>query len=300
MACNIDEIREILSEQFSGKELDTKVEEYKAAQTAALALNQEVKTTIDTILERKGTTEDINVSQAHYMKLSADLTTDPEKAIEFAKELRGKDGVTISDQHAQSLLDTLNMFLGNNKKFIRGMNVYLNDKAKENKGIIVFQDEGDTKKGVYLDTYNGAQTAGNQMSAMEVYVHELMHAATEYALNLDKEGVSNQVARLRKLQSDVMATMTIETLLPKHSSYSKEEEIKIAEARLAHLRSKEGLSEFIALGLTNEQVKAKIANTKVYREKVKAKNLWEALVEMIGMLFDTAFQIKRKESKDKP
>lgn len=256
-----------------------------------------VETIADADMKSKGTDEDAKIyDEAFYTDMGAELVKNPKKAVEFARELDALDDVNISDSHRENLVKVLETFLAKGNKFIPEMHVYLNTLAEENGGVIEFQGED---RGIYLNAARGAkQKAGNQMGSMETFTHEIIHAATEYALHTNKAEIAPLVARLRKLQSDTMKEMTVEDLLPKHSPLSEEAEMAIAKKRLSYLRSKDGLSEFITLGLTNEQVMAKLETIMVYKKREAAKGFFGALLEMIKMLFESVMQMRRHETKD--
>lgn len=131
------------------------------------------------------------------------------------------------------------------------------------------------------------QVAGNSMSAAEVYVHELVHAYTAFALRSDNIGASNIRRKLRYLRDRMAEGNDWKMFMPEVSYDAKEEEAN-AKAKWKYVfeNSKDGgLDEFIAHVLTHPILVAKAKSTKVQEQEVK-KTLFDVVVAMFSKLMN--------------
>jgi len=144
-----------------------------------------------------------------------------------------------------------------------------------------------------------ASTVNNnaQLSAQEVYVHELIHAVTENAID------SNPRLRsaLKRLYTQAEKVFTYKDFLPEgEKKPSKEEittaketydyifnstrieEVKVTDPNTGHITTKKinpYLHEFVAYGLSNERMVKKLASikTKQKTKTEKTNTLWDKL-----------------------
>ena len=228
-----------------------------------------------------------------FEKQNLDLVNNPENMIGFMKELYDIDDVKISDEHKARLEKVVGMIAGAGKKFIPDTFVYLNKQASKNGGFIEFSG---SKKGIYIGV-GGNGLNRTEMSAAEAYVHELVHAATEYAKNNNKSEIAMTILRLQDLRADAMKSLKWEDFLPDNQQYSSSEEIESAKKTYKYLTDPDvGLSEFIAMGMTNEKMIKKLEEIKVYRDKdVASKGFFGALYDMVDKLFRFVMSTSRQE-----
>ena len=232
-----------------------------------------------------------------FEKQNDDLIKNPEKIKEFVEELYAHDPVKVSAEHKKNLSKVIDMFVGAGKNFIPEMNVYLNKKAESNGGYIELDGP---EKGIYVGASNKHRPERNAMSAAEAYVHEIIHAATEYAKQNRGGDVARIILRLQKVREDVLKELKVEDFLDVNSKYGTKEEYKLAKERFDYIRDPEvGLSEFIALGLTNEAMIKRLSEIKVYRDpEIKEKGFFNGLIAIVEKLFNFVMQFARKEDKD--
>ena len=231
-----------------------------------------------------------------FEKQNLDLVNNPENMIGFMKELYDIDDVKISDEHKARLEKVVGMIAGAGKNFIPNTFVYLNKQASKNGGFIEFSG---SKKGIYVGV-GGNGLNRTEMSAAEAYVHELIHAATEYAKNNNKSEVAMTILRLQYLRADAMKALEWEDFLPDNQQYNSSEEIESAKKTYKYLTDKEvGLSEFIAIGMTNEKMIKKLEEIKVYRDKdVASKGFFGSLYDMVDKLLRFVMSTSRHERPD--
>ena len=231
-----------------------------------------------------------------FEKQNLDLVNNPENMIGFMKELYDIDDVKISDEHKARLEKVVGMIAGAGKNFIPNTFVYLNKQASKNGGFIEFSG---SKKGIYVGV-GGNGLNRTEMSAAEAYVHELIHAATEYAKNNNKSEVAMTILRLQYLRADAMKALGWEDFLPDNQQYNSSEETESAKKTYKYLTDKEvGLSEFIAMGMTNEKMIKKLEEIKVYRDKdVASKGFFGSLYDMVDKLLRFVMSTSRHERPD--
>ena len=228
-----------------------------------------------------------------FEKQNIDLVNNPENMIAFMESLIDIDDVKISDEHKGRLTSVIKMLADNGKNFIPDTFVYLNKQADRNGGFIEFSG---SKKGIYIGV-GGNGLNRTEMSAAEAYVHELVHAATEYAKQNNKSEVAMTILRLQDLRSDAMKVLKWEDFLPNNQQYNSAEEVSDAKKTYEYLTDPEvGLSEFIAMGMTNEKMIKKLEEIKVYRDKdVSSKGFFNTLYEIIDKLFRLVMSRARSE-----
>lgn len=232
-----------------------------------------------------------------FEKQNEDLIKNPENMKKFVKDLIETDPVKISDEHKKNLSKVIDMFIGASKNFIPEMSVYLSKKAEENGGYIELDGYN---KGIYLGQSAKYRPERNAMSSAEAYVHEIIHAATEYAKQNKGVDIAKTILRLQQLREDVLKVLKVEDFLPTNAQYNTKEEYKLAKERFDYIQDKNvGLSEFIALGLSNESFAKRLGEINAYRDlDVKEKGFFNGLLSIVEKLFRLVLQSARRESKD--
>ena len=149
-------------------------------------------------------------------------------------------------------------------------------------------------------TYNN----NAQLSAQEVYVHELVHAVVDYGIDTNA-AIRNAI---KKLFKQAEKSFTYEHFLPANrtnhtaeeiatakETYNyifnskRTEEITIRDPKTGHLKTKivnPYLHEFVAYGLTNENFIKKLATIKTREKSVVEGNLWKQLVNWFNNLIE--------------
>jgi hypothetical protein len=136
-------------------------------------------------------------------------------------------------------------------------------------------------------------TNSAQPSAQEVYVHELVHGITEYALD-HNPAIRRQ---FKKLYTIAKKHFKYTDLLPGKGPHTNEE-IAYAKELYAHIfvnvqgtkgvsssqTSSPYLHEFITNGLTNELFIKKLATLQSSEKKTASKSIWE---DMLNIFFNT-------------
>ena len=138
----------------------------------------------------------------------------------------------------------------------------------------------DSKQGTDIDSTTGLSIR-SQQSAIEIYAHETIHAATRYALvNLKLTKAYKEIQQLLNLQKAAMEVVTWEDFMPDNYDPNLrdvyEAEAKKTWEYIFNNKNTEelaGLSEFMAYGLTNPKLMAKLKQHTVVEKQAKGSIL---------------------------
>lgn len=192
--------------------------------------------------------------------------------------------------HTEELRGILKNLVGGPIRAIPEMAVYLNEKASVNTGEM-------KNDGVYIDLNRDRRKMSGEMSAAEVYVHEMVHAASVFAINMMKDKVPHELHRLKKIRREMMKVVKPEDLMP-DAVMNKEVEEKLAKDRWDYIfTGKNGLEEFLAYALTNEKLRDKLKDVKIYKDK-KPEGVLNLVVYYLKKLFDMAMMRWRQEDRN--
>lgn len=163
---------------------------------------------------------------------------------------------------------------------------------KDGLRIMLFKTAGepigdfDTKTNT-ISIYLGDVTKSSiGMTPIEVYMHELLHAVTEYAIRSNEPEIQSIVKNAEDIRAKVMkqynsnkAKLDLANRLGMTGTDSK----KIADVTKAYIDYMNGsISEFIAIAMTNKEIQADIANV----DKEKGKGFIERLVRFFSRLLN--------------
>ena len=138
----------------------------------------------------------------------------------------------------------------------------------------------DSKQGTDIDSTTGLSIR-SQQSAVEIYAHETIHAATRYALvNLKLTKAYKEIQQLLNLQKAAMEVVTWEDFMPNNYD-SNLRDVYEAEAKKTweyifnnkNTEELAGLSEFMAYGLTNPKLMAKLKQHTIVEKQAKGSIL---------------------------
>jgi len=224
---------------------------------------------------RLGSNENFKFDRERYEQQELDLLNDLDNAMDMFERLSQIDD-TVSEEHNNRLKRVLRMFTAGVKDYIPDMNFYLNKEAEKSGGVLLY--EGRDTDGVYIGVSPKARATLNQMSAQEVYVHELGHAATVFGMNAPE--AKNAKRRLQQLRRQVREQLTVEDFLPE-ISIDPELERQNAQEMWDYLFNNEntGLEEFLMYALTNEQLASKLDKMVINKPiENEPSNMFDALM----------------------
>ena len=216
------------------------------------------------------------------------------------KKLRDKldklDKVGVSAEHKKRLDAVLDKIISPVMRAIPDMELYLDDKAKRNGGVI-FVDKG--KEEIRIAVGTEGRLFGTDMSAVETLVHELGHGATHYAMNYSKDLIGKQLNQLKRIRSIVMDKIKPEDLLG-DVVIDRETELKIAEERIQYMSrdidGRNSLEEFMMYALTNEPMVKFMSTVSLKDEQVPGKDWFEKLIGVLQSIIELALKAFGKET----
>ena len=240
-----------------------------------------------------GSESETRLDEADFNDIRENINNDPHKIIELIRELDVVDTVEISAEHKTRLTEFLYTFVDTSKKYMPDIAIKLNKMAEVNAGAM----NVDAKE-IYVGT-GAQQTSGLDKSSTEILLHEIAHAVSEYARLSKDPGLHATMSRMERLYLQAKKELTWEDFVPQNSAWDPAiDEAKAKEMYDYIFNNKEGngISEFIAHGLTNEIVSDKLSNVSYYDKETKAPgNFFGNLQFYIGKLIDTVLQTARKE-----
>jgi hypothetical protein len=206
--------------------------------------------------------------------LALDITNDPRKIFEVAESLVEADKYHNDEAHNQTLFEQLGLITDALVEMVPNLNVHINNAGKANFGEI----NVDTN-----DIYISSGVAGSK-SLMEIYVHELYHAVTHYAISSADTGIRGATARIETIRDNFLAN-TKETDLVRMSGGTLT--IEQAGKLLDHLTNpKAGLHEFVALSMTNKAVMNQLKTLDVNAKKDNTNQpLFYRLIDAVNDLY---------------
>lgn len=126
----------------------------------------------------------------------------------------------------------------------------------------------------------------SQLSTQEVFVHEMVHHITDFALQTD----FTYRTQIEKLRNTVKKHIKVEDFMPEHIAVSVAEDYKAAKKRYDYIFSgKDSLQEFVAFGMTNEVIRKKLATIPATPTRDLASgSMWDRLKELWDAILDYA------------
>lgn len=223
-----------------------------------------------------------NTEGVYETKIAPENIYSVEAMTKLFDELNELDAVKTDPTHLAELKKLLTDIVSHPLKALPEIAVAINTAAKRNGGS--FSRTNGIK--VKVNTLKAANTS--EMSAAEVFVHELTHAATDFAITELSHSAPQALTQLKRLRAQAMKVLTVEDLLPEVVTDRKEELI-LAKKRWDYMfTSKYGLTEFLAYALTNKATRKKLNTIKVARYKGKPSTFIEHIQHWASKLVNLA------------
>lgn len=177
-----------------------------------------------------------------FEELALGITNNPEKILEVAQSLIDADNYHNDGEHNRVLWDQLGLITNSLVEMVPNLNVHINNAGKANFGTIDVNTND-----IYI-----AKGVGGSKSLMEIYVHELYHAVTHYAISSKETSVRKDTARIEQVREYFLANTKESDLVRMSGGKITTEQ---AASLLNHLTNPGvGLHEFVALAMTNKAI----------------------------------------------
>lgn len=210
-----------------------------------------------------------------FEELALDITNNPEKIMDVAKSLIEADEYHGENEvHNNALLNQLHRITESLVEVVPNLNVHINTAGSKNTGHL----NVDTND-IYI-----SKGIGGSKSLLEIYVHELYHAVTHFALDSKSTEMRKITSRMEKVRDNFLDNTSEEDLVQMSGGKLNEQQ---AGELLDHLSdSKVGLHEFVALSMSNQAVANQLSNLNMTDKEVKGRrNLLQVILDIIGNIF---------------
>jgi len=220
------------------------------------------------------------------IRVAAEMINNPEKHKEIFNYLLEIDNVKITDEHRKMLEDTIERLTNDLVKNMPDMVQVISKEKTDSFGKMVMKDTKDDKAGLYVGVSEGAVIAGNQMSAAEMYVHELGHAAREFALRDKIDIIAETMEDIETIYKEFLNVTSYTDFLPE-VSINLVAETKIAKDLMTYLRNPvSGINEFMARAETDIRVKKILdERVKVKLKKATGSSMYEKTIALIKNIY---------------
>jgi hypothetical protein len=234
--------------------------------------------------------DEAKIDKNNFEKVELELLNNIENSEKMLDELM--DMQDTSDVHRERLKSTLRLFVDDFKKVIPSMNVYMYKKAEKAGGML--QSRGWDDDGVYVGASEASKAVKNEQSNGEVYVEEIVHAATVFAMKFGGEEAKVATRKLQELREKVAENLEKrydgngwKAFMPVESIDVVYEE-KIAKDMWKYMfaNEKTGLEEFVAKGLSWEVMVKELDEMKVNVPEEKPVGIIEQIVYWVKKLYN--------------
>lgn len=245
---------------------------------------EELLNATDNIDELLASAKDMDAEKFKYTKKSKRTkykhgsVEDMKNMLADLHAIGGKKATKDQYEHYENLLG--NMHEG----FFRKMNLYINEGQNDNRGWV---DLG--KKRILL---NISSNTDSDMSSAEVYMHEIIHTMTAWALKNGSQQAKELKERLNYLRNQAYKNITWQDL------YKADDRMTVegAKERFDYIFTSETADdEFLAFALTNPAFMGLLKNVK--RKDTKSTGFFSAIVNffaevMNAVMGNTSFKLK--------
>ena len=203
-----------------------------------------------------------------------DGINNPDSIVELGEELAELED--FEGPHKQVLLEKLGFIAGKLKGSLGDMIIKVNENAERTGGAIVFDAN---KANVYI----GVGPRNVNMSALEAYVHELVHGLTKFAIDSNSPMLAKQVSTLKRVRETVIDKFNEESVI----KFMAHPDRTVAKEMLDYVSNRDvGLHEFVAYAETNATMRAMLESVTLDKKKEEYPDLASKLSGMLENLID--------------
>lgn len=217
--------------------------------------------------------EFVNEGKFGYHEVAVDMLNNPDSMVEFASEIAAIDGANISADYKSTLIQAISNIAQNLKQFMPKVAIHLNTEVQRTGGWIEYEaDKADVFIGIGAD---------KSKSALEVYAHEMYHAVTAMALDMNDAQSANtrrEIMRIKNLFLDKVSVAEFGKLL----DGGEQEATKI----LDYFADPDvGIKEFVAYSMTNKGTIEALKTLKLERDVEEHPDWASKLVAIVREWF---------------
>lgn len=275
-------LKSIVSKAVKGSDVES-IQNTEVEVSVSTRGNRELETTLDRMVEANavlGSTENVTPESLRGYEQIRDYV---HGNLESMRELMLRLHVLGNSKAPAELLDYYNSLIDKlHPSFFNKMSIYIQNNAPEAYGQ-VFVDSGAI--GINIAPND---TAVENMSEAEVYMHEVVHTMVSWALRQGVHSTDSMKRQITELMKIAKENVTWEDLLPVTRDVASERQIKRAKEQEKYIfASKHSVEEFIAFGLTNPRFMEKLQDIKIGDQRQKPTTLFGKLASFFTQLVDT-------------
>jgi len=208
-----------------------------------------------------------------FEEMALDITNDPNKIISVAEDLIRADEYHNDEDFNGVLRGQLARIVKPLVEMVPNLNIHINNAGEANFGEF----------NIRTNDIRISKGLGGSKSLMEIYVHELYHAVTHFALSSKDTEIRKYGARMEDIRSNFLKNTTEADLIRLSGNKLTEEQ---AGKLLDHLTDpKVGLHEFVALAMSNKAVMMQLRQLDVTKKDEVPQTLFHRLVDAVYKLF---------------
>ncbi len=233
-----------------------------------------------------GSDSNIKMENGDYQTMLRGARVNSKEAIlELMNKLEDMDSVKTNPKLYKHLKKVISFIMGPMLRALPEMEIQVNANGKLNKGNFLIG------KGIQVSVNTSGTKHSSELSAAQVFVHELIHAATVYALKNATGEVAHALNRLMRLKKEAMKRITPQDLMPE-VSLDREIDKKIAQDRWNYINNH--LEEFLAYAATHEGV-INILSTFIEKEDKAQGSLLDKVLFWMHKMIDAVISKFRGE-----
>ena len=203
-----------------------------------------------------------------------DGINNPDSIVELGEELAELED--FEGPHKQVLLEKLGFIAGKLKGSLGEMIIKVNKNADRTGGSVVFNANN-------ANVYIGVGPRNVNMSALEAYVHELVHGLTKFAIDSNSPMLAKQVSTLKRVRETVIDKFNEESVM----KFMAHPDRTVAKEMLDYVSNRDvGLHEFVAYAETNATMRAMLESVTLDKKKEEYPDLASKLSGMLENLID--------------
>lgn len=229
-------------------------------------------------------------------ELEKDMYKDPDKMLNLFDELEAIDGGKT--EYTDNMRELLTKVVDGTKPILNEFSIHINKEAERNQGAAVLYSKN-AKSKLILNVNTSSDLVEGEMSAVETYLHEIIHLSVEAAVEFKSNKLSPITEELGLLWSQAKKDITPDMLMDGNGKEAKERAQRKWDYMFNNSEGN-GLKEFAAYGRTNAKMMKLLSNVKLKRttRKLKSNSLFDHLAYLIGTLYDALKDLFVKNRED--
>jgi hypothetical protein len=223
--------------------------------------------------------------EKEYVDLGKEMWKDQNAVLKLFDRMVANEGAKTT--HTKQLRKVLEKITDPQNQYLNEFKIYMKEGAESNGGVAVAYESGKAGK-IILDIKEGSTANPNEMSAAEVFVHEMVHMAVETARTYKQGPLAGVISEMLTIHEHARKNITPEQIGQKMWDYVFKDE--------------NALSEFIAHSMTNEKLMKLLKDMELPTKKERnldSSSWFDKLIDQVIKLYDSLRELVLKQRKEK-